>query len=116
MLNHRKDQRSEEREKARGGNGVISFLHLVEGKGAVHKNIHLLAELTLPPGASIGPHSHSEDTEFFIILKGSGIINDNGTDKPISAGDVITTGNGETHSIENNGNIPLVLIAVIVKD
>jgi len=116
MLCHRNELKTEEREKARGGNGTVSFLHLAEGKGAVQKNTHLLAEITLPPGASIGPHSHTEDTEFYIILKGSGTVDDNGTEKPVVEGDVMITGNGETHSIANTGNVPLVLHAVIVKN
>ena len=116
MLYHRNELKSETREKARGGDGTISFLHFVEGKGAVQKNTSLVAEITLPPGTSIGPHSHTEDTEFYIILEGSGTVNDNGTDKPIGKGDVTITGNGETHSIANTGSVPMVFHAVIIKN
>jgi mannose-6-phosphate isomerase-like protein (cupin superfamily) len=116
MLCHRNELKTEMREKARGGNGTTTFLHLVEGKGAVHKNVNMMAELTLPPGASMGPHSHTGETEFYIILKGNGTVNDNGTEKPVAAGDVMITGNGETHSIANTGSVPLVLHAIIVKD
>ena len=115
MLCHRNELRTEDREKPRDGTGIASFVHLTEGKGTVHKNVILLAEITLPPGASIGNHSHSEDMEFYIILKGNGVVNDNGTEKPVTQGDVMITGNGETHSINNTGNVPLVLHAVIVK-
>ncbi|MCL1814368.1 MAG: cupin domain-containing protein [Treponema sp.] len=115
MLCHRNELRTEAREKARGGNGTVNFLHLVEGK-RVQKNTNMLAELTLPPGASIGPHSHTDETEFFVILKGNGTVNDNGTEKPITEGDVMITVSGETHSIANTGNVPLVLHAVIVQN
>jgi len=116
MLFHRNELKSETREKPRGGNGTAVLLHLVEGKGAAQKNTNLLAEITLPPGASIGSHSHTEDTEFYIILKGTGMVNDNGIEKPITEGDVMITGNGETHSIANTGDVPLVLHAVIIKN
>ena len=116
MLCHRNGLKTEEREKPRDGSGIATFVHLAEGKGAVHKNINLLAEITLPPGASIGNHSHTEDMEFYIILKGNGVVNDNGTEKPVTEGDVMITGNGETHSINNTGNVPLVFHAVIVKN
>jgi mannose-6-phosphate isomerase-like protein (cupin superfamily) len=116
MLYHRNELKSEIREKPRDGSGFVTFLHLAEGKGAVQKNTNLLAELTLPPGASIGKHSHTEDTEFYIILEGAGTVNDNGTDKPVTKGDVMITGNGEVHSITNTGNVPLILHAVIIKN
>jgi mannose-6-phosphate isomerase-like protein (cupin superfamily) len=116
MLYHRNELKSEIREKPRGGEGNATFLHLAEGKGAVQKYTNLLAEITLPPGASIGPHSHTEDLEFYIILEGEGKVNDNGTEKDITKGDVMITGNGETHSISNNGNAPLVFHAVIIKE
>jgi mannose-6-phosphate isomerase-like protein (cupin superfamily) len=116
MLYHRNELKPEIREKPRGGSGNAVFLHLVEGKGAVQKYTKLLAEITLPPGASIGPHSHTEDMEFYIILEGNGTVNDNGTEKPVSKGDVMITGNGDTHSIANTGTVPLIFIAVIIKE
>lgn len=116
MLNHRNELKTEVRERPREGSGFATFLHLAEGKGAVQKYTNMLAEITLPPGASIGPHSHTEDTEFYIILEGTGKVNDNGTEKDIKKGDVMITGNGEMHSIANTGDVPLVFHAVIIKE
>ena len=116
MVYHRSELKSESREKPRGGNGTAHFLHLVEGNGAAQKHTKMLAEITLPPGASIGPHSHTEDTEFYIILEGTGTVNDNGADKAVAKGDVMITGGGETHSIANTGTTPLVFHAVIIKE
>ena len=116
MLQHRNELKSEVREKPRGGEGNATFLHLVEGKGAVQKYTSLLAEITLPPGSSIGPHSHTDDMEYYIILEGDGKVNDNGLEKSVTKGDVMITGNGETHSISNTGNVPLVFHAVIIKE
>ncbi|GHV85932.1 hypothetical protein AGMMS50230_15400 [Spirochaetia bacterium] len=114
MLYHRNELNVETREKVRGGTGSAAFRHFVEGKGAVQKNTSMLAEITLPPGASIGPHSHTEDTEFYIIMEGTGTVNDNGTDKPVIKGDVMVTGSGAAHSIVNTGTTPLVFHAIIV--
>ena len=115
MLYHRNELASETRENARGGTGTAAFVHFVKGQGAVQKNTTMLAEITLPPGASIGPHSHTEDTEFYIIMEGRGTVTDNGTEKPVVKGDVMVTGNGDSHSITNTGDTPLVFHAVIVK-
>jgi mannose-6-phosphate isomerase-like protein (cupin superfamily) len=104
--------KTEIKEKMRGGEGSVSFVHLVDCEK--EKNIRMLAEITLPPGSSIGGHSHEAETEYFLILSGSGTVNDNGTETPVQAGDSIITGNGASHSISNTGNVPLVFHAIIV--
>jgi mannose-6-phosphate isomerase-like protein (cupin superfamily) len=114
MVFHREELVIEQREKARGGEGIATFTHFVEGKGKVQKNTNLLAEITLPPGASIGKHAHTGETEFFIIMEGTGVADDNGREVPIKKGDVMVTGDGDFHSIANNGSVPLVLHAAII--
>ncbi|MDR0447657.1 MAG: cupin domain-containing protein [Treponema sp.] len=116
MLYHRNELKTENRERARDGNGTATFLYLAEGNGAVQKNVRMLAETTLPPGASVGPHAHIDETEFYIILDGTGTVDDNGTEKPVVKGDVMITGNGASHSIANTGTVPLVFHAIVIKD
>ena len=112
MLIKRNEMKTEIKEKMRGGEGRVELVHLVDC--ANEKNIRMLAEITLKPGCSIGGHSHENETEYFLILGGEGAVNDDGTEKPVKAGDVVVTGNGASHSISNNGSVPLVLHAVIV--
>ncbi|MDR0321377.1 MAG: cupin domain-containing protein [Treponema sp.] len=104
--------KTEVKEKMRGGEGHAELVHFVDCEN--EKNVRLLAELTLQPGCSIGKHSHETETEYFFILSGSGMVNDNGTETPVKAGDAIITGNGASHSISNTGSVPLVFHAVIV--
>jgi quercetin dioxygenase-like cupin family protein len=104
--------RTEKKEKMRDGEGIVSLVHLVDCEK--EKNIRLLAELTLPPGASIGSHRHEGETEYFLVLSGGGTVNDDGTEKTFKAGDTIITGNGAFHGIKNTGADPLVMHAVIV--
>jgi mannose-6-phosphate isomerase-like protein (cupin superfamily) len=104
--------KTENKEKMRGGEGTTSFVYLVDCEK--EKNIRMLAELTLSPGASIGNHNHEAETEYYIILSGTGTVNDNGKDIPVKTGDAMITGNGAAHSIKNTGTVPLVFHAVIV--
>jgi mannose-6-phosphate isomerase-like protein (cupin superfamily) len=104
--------KTEVKEKMRDGEGAANFTYLVDA--ANEKNTRLLAEITLEPGCSIGYHKHDKETEYYFIISGSGMVNDNGNDIRIKAGDSIITGNGASHSIKNTGNIPLVLHAIIV--
>jgi len=112
MLIKRDEMKTEVKEKMRGGEGKADLVHLVDCKN--QKNIRLLAETTLMPGCSIGSHSHEAETEYFVILSGNGMVDDNGVEKPINTGDVLVTGNGASHSIRNNGAVPLVFHAIIV--
>jgi mannose-6-phosphate isomerase-like protein (cupin superfamily) len=112
MVIHRNEMKVEEKEKMRDGNGTVHFTHFADG--STQKNARMLAELTLPPGASIGYHRHDSETEYFFILSGNGVVNDNGKEVPVAKGDAIITGNGASHSIANTGTVPLVFHAVIV--
>ena len=112
MVNQRNAMKTEVKEKMRGGEGSTKLVHLVDCEN--EKNIRMLAEMTLQPGCGIGNHSHDTETEYYIILSGSGTVNDNGTDVPVKAGDVMITGNGASHSISNTGDAPLVFQAIVV--
>jgi mannose-6-phosphate isomerase-like protein (cupin superfamily) len=112
MHKKRNEMKTEIKEKMRGGEGKTELVHLVDCEN--EKNIRMLAEITLKPGCSIGDHNHENETEYFVILSGEGVVNDNGTEKPVKAGDVVVTGNGASHSIRNKGAVPLVLHAIIV--
>lgn len=112
MIYHRNEMRIEQKEKMRGGEGIATLTHFVDGSALQHAR--LMAELTLPPGASIGYHQHEGETEYFIFLSGSGLANDNGVEVPVKSGDVMVTGNGASHSIANTGQVPLVFHAIII--
>lgn len=114
MIIERSTMAREVREKMRGGKGEVT-LTMLGGKD-LQKHCRMLSEIVIPPCASIGEHEHSGETEYYIILEGTGLVNDNG--KPVTAkkGDVVVTNGGARHSIENTGNTPLKMIAVIVTD
>jgi mannose-6-phosphate isomerase-like protein (cupin superfamily) len=112
MVVHKADKRIEKKEKLRGGEGTTTFAHFVES--GVVPNLRLGAELSLEPGGSIGYHQHVGEAEIFVFLEGTGVVNDNGTDIPVSKGDVMVTGDGSSHSVKNTGNVPLVFSALIV--
>jgi mannose-6-phosphate isomerase-like protein (cupin superfamily) len=112
MVVHRKDMRVEDKEKLRNGEGTAHFTYLCDA--ANETNVRMLAEIVLQPGGSIGYHEHTGETEYYVILSGSGTVNDNGTERGVSAGDAIITGHGASHGIKNTGGEPLVFHAFIV--
>lgn len=112
MIISRKNMKAEIKEKMRGGEGSVRMLHLVDA--ANEKHARLIAEITLEAGCSIGTHDHVNETEYYLIISGTGMVNDDGKDIAVGPGDAVITGNGASHNIRNTGNTPLVFHAVIV--
>ncbi|MCL1993631.1 MAG: cupin domain-containing protein [Spirochaetes bacterium] len=112
MVNFRNGMKTEVKEKMREGVGSGSIVYLVDCEK--EKNLKLVVEVTLPPGSSIGRHNHENETEYYIILSGSGFVDDDGKETEVKQGDVIITGRGAFHSIANKGSVPLVFNAFIV--
>ena len=112
MVNFRNAMKVEVKEKMRDGEGIARLTTLVDG--STQKNARIFAEINLEPGASIGYHQHVNETEYYFIISGTGIVNDDGKEVAVKQGDAIITGNGASHAIKNSGSVPLVFTAVIV--
>jgi mannose-6-phosphate isomerase-like protein (cupin superfamily) len=107
MTIQRSAMQTEKKEKMRGGEGITTFPYFVPND--TETNARMLAELSLEPGSSIGFHQHDKETEYYIFISGTGLVNDNGTEHPVKPGDVMVTGNGSSHSVKNTGSVPLVI-------
>ena len=114
MIRKLKEQPVELRENMRGGKGTTAVQQLF-APAEFGASIRLCARLTLPPGASIGPHAHEGEDEVYVIVRGIGILSDNGTETTVGPGDSVLTGRGASHSIANGGSDPLELIAFIAR-
>ena len=76
---------------------------------------HILGEKELN-GCSLGYHEHHNESETYYILRGEGDYNDNGTVRPVKAGDVTFTPDGKGHGLKNTGDTDLVFMALIIFD
>lgn len=95
------------------GKGTCRIKHLTDKEG-MYGHGRMFAHVTIPAGCSIGDHPHVDETEFYYIIKGEGVFNDNGTEKIVHAGDICATGYGEVHGLENKTGEDLEMIALIV--
>jgi len=68
---------------------------------------------TLIPGASIGLHTHTGNSEVYYILSGSGKVLCDGVYEPVTAGSCHYCPMGHAHSLINDGEDNLVFFAVI---
>jgi mannose-6-phosphate isomerase-like protein (cupin superfamily) len=114
MVKRRSDMTSEVRERMREGRGTVELLHVFRQE-ELRGKARLFARLRIPRGSGIGFHRHDGEEEIFYILSGEGVVNDNGETKRVGAGDAVLTGGGAGHAIENQGEEPLELMAVILQ-
>lgn len=114
MIRRAKDRVPENRVNMRGGAGTVIVTPYCDASEM--KNCRILAEMTVPPGAGVGQHEHIGESEYYLILAGQGIVDDNGSESIVYPGDVIVTGGGAFHAIRNEGKEHLRLIAIIITE
>lgn len=70
---------------------------------------------TLPPGCSVGLHTHTANMEVCYVLSGSGLVEDAqaGCTRLTPGGTHICLP-GDAHKIVNDGTVPLVYLAVVL--
>lgn len=113
MIKRAKDNTAEIHANRFGGNGEQQLKMILTKEEMLGKGRNF-AHTIIPPGASTGLHTHTDSLEAYYILKGQGLVNDNGEMQEIYPGDVLFTKLGESHSIENTGEEDLELIAIVL--
>jgi len=93
--------------------GGVDFHVLVE-PAEMYDAGRLYARITLPPGAALAYHRHDDEMESFYVARGKCKMVDNGEVVYLTEGDVLVTPHGQEHSIANDTDEPVELIALIV--
>lgn len=112
-------RRSNEKISARkpgpfGGTGEVTMTCLLNNPEEMENKGRLFNHITVHPGGEVGYHVHSGDAETYYILSGTALYNDNGTEVTLYEGDVAYCAAGEGHSLKNNTDEPLEVIALIL--
>ena len=116
MVRNSKEVVKEKFEHKFGGDGSITVETLNMNNEELNGKGRVFAHTTIQPGSSIGYHEHHGESETYYILSGKGDYNDNGTVRPVKAGDITYTPNGCGHGLENTGDENLVFMALIIYD
>ncbi len=93
---------------ARGGEKELFRKHVDTGDNQIMVG-------RLEPGATIGPHTHEDDSETVYILSGKGRMLYDGRYEPLEPGVCHHCPKGHSHSLENTGDEDLTFFAVIPK-
>lgn len=111
-----KKERVVELEGLRGGKGIIEVHHFLSEEELMG-HAKMYARVILKPHSSIGWHQHVGDTEPYAILKGEGTFIDNdGSKTKVHPGDVCWIEVGQYHSIENNTDEDMEMIAIVLNE
>jgi mannose-6-phosphate isomerase-like protein (cupin superfamily) len=103
-----------EKVASHGGKGEILF-HRVFPGAAFQGPVNFVDYAVLPPGTSIGIHTHGKDEEIYLVLEGEGVMHLDGKEFPVRPGHVILNGPGGTHGLENTGDEVLKLYVIEVR-
>lgn len=113
MIQREGNMEIEVRDCMKGGKGAVAVTHLLK-QIQMRGNCRFFGKMQIDPGCSIGEHAHVGEEEIYYILNGKGIVVDNGIRQEVKEGDVILTGGGASHSIENTGNETLWVLGFIL--
>lgn len=103
MIMKAKTHRRSQHPNLRDGKGTVEMIHFFE-KELARGAGQLFSVAVIPPGASIGTHTHEANFEIYYILKGTAHVTDNGEPGIMETGDSMHCRQGDNHSIENRGN------------
>ncbi|NCC90177.1 MAG: cupin domain-containing protein [Spirochaetia bacterium] len=114
MIKKASDMNVSIKEKMRGGTGQVVLKSLSDEGTMAH--CRLFSELRIEKGCSIGTHDHVNETEYYWITGGRGIVTEADGDKVVEKGDLVITGGGASHAIRNEEDEPLTFLALIILD
>ena len=114
MIRRADDRKIEKVEHKFDADGYITVRNLINAPEELNGRGRVFSHITVAPHSGIGYHVHKGDTEIYYVLSGKAQYNDNGSITEIGTGDVTFTPDGYGHGVENRGDEPLDIIALII--
>lgn len=94
---------------AHDGHGEILTTRVADA-GHVQGACNFIDYTVMPPGSTIGLHTHLRtEEEYYLILSGTGLMRCGEETFTVYAGDLIRNPPGGSHGLENTGDGPLTL-------
>ena len=101
--------------EAHGGRGLILFNRILSSE-AISGACNFMDFTRMPPGTSVGRHSHSANQEeFYLILRGTGLLRRDDQEIRVQAGDLIRNAPGANHALDNIGPDELWMFVIELK-
>ena len=113
MIRKATEQKKTVEPELKGGRDTVRLTHFLDEEEAYGTG-RLFGVSIIPPGGSIGYHTHEGDFEIYYIIKGTAKVIDNEDEDVLHPGDSMICREGESHSIENIGTCDLEYVAIIL--
>jgi len=107
------DVPSVERSEEHGGSGTIMFRRLLDA-GHFEAPVDFVDFTIVPPGSSIGRHTHRGSEELYFVASGTPLMRVSGQERRISRGTVAVVHNDGWHELINDTseNVEILVIQV----
>jgi len=93
------------------GQGLVNISTIFD-KQDFDTSLQFMHYTVLPPGTSIGLHTHGNDEEVYVILEGSGVMEVDGQKIPVGKGDAVLNKPYATHALYNTSDSADIKILV----
>ncbi|MGN1381452.1 MAG: cupin domain-containing protein [Eubacterium sp.] len=99
----------------KGGKGHVLVRKILKTDEEMYNKGRVFNHMVLEKGCEVGKHTHEGDAETYYVLSGHGkYLNNDGKVVDVAPGDVMFTGDGETHALWNEEDEPLEFIALVL--
>lgn len=96
------------------GRGELDWTGVLEGDVLKGRTLRFVHDFVMPPGASVGEHTHDRGEEYYYILSGRGEMILDGRRSEVQAGDITGVFAGGSHGLENNSEADLRVVVICV--
>lgn len=97
-----------------GGDGPIEFRRLMAAP-EFETNIDFLDLTVIPPGSTIGRHSHTGNEELYFIVGGAPLMRVDGVERRLGPSDVTVVRSGGWHELINDSQDDVQIFVVQVR-
>ena len=108
------DVESVERSAEHGGCGSITFRRLLDAS-AFAAPVDFVDFTIVPPGSSIGRHSHHGNEELYFVVSGTPLMRVSGRERRVSRGTVAVVHNDGWHELVNDTSENVEILVVQVR-
>ena len=108
------DVESVERSAEHGGSGSITFRRLLDAS-CFEAPVDFVDFTVVPPGSSIGRHTHHGSEELYFVASGSPLMRVSGKQQRISRGTVTVVHNEGWHELINDTSENVEILVVQVR-
>ena len=95
------------------GKGMCMHATVFEEK-EIEAPVRFINYTIIPPAGSFGLHAHGNDNEFYVLLEGEGVYQQDGQEIKVKKGDIMMNAPYSEHGIYNTGekNMELLVFEV----